>query len=160
MRICSAVSVSRIIAAMIVITATVKLFVVTEIFAQIQLIDEPANLQTTGLLLQGVNATIPTGREEDIYSIPIEGDIYRIAGNVLNNDTVRFSSVRVFAILLGSNDQIIGEGSAHTTPSGIQPGAMAPFEINIFKTSVEGGIDSIRNFTLKVDGNRQGLTFR
>lgn len=144
----------RIILVIIVIAVTVKSLVVIEIFGQTQE-EMPA-----GLLLQEVNATVPAGREEDIYSIPIEGDIYRITGKVLNNDTVRFSSVRVFAMLVGVNGQIVGEGSAHTTPSGIQPGALASFEINIFKTSVEGGIDAIRNFTLKVDGNRQALTFR
>ena len=139
---------------MILITVIAESFVVGEIFGQTRE-EMPA-----GLVLQGVNATVPAGREEDIYSIPIEGDIYRITGNVMNNDTVRFSSVRVFAMLADVNGEIIGEGSAHTTPSGIQPGAMASFEINVFKTSVEGGINAIRNFTLKVDGNRQALTFR
>jgi hypothetical protein len=138
----------------------VKTYPVVETFAQVQSMDEPETLQTNGLLLQGVNATAPAGREEDIYSIPTEGDIYRITGEVLNNNTVRFSSVRVSVVLLDSNGQTIGEGSAHTSPSGIQPGAMASFEINIFNTSVKGGISAISNFTLHVNGNRQALTFR
>jgi hypothetical protein len=138
----------------------VKTYPVVETFAQVQSMDEPETLQTNGLILQGVNATAPAGREEDIYSIPTEGDIYRITGEVLNNNTVRFSSVRVSVVLLDSNGQTIGEGSAHTSPSGIQPGAMASFEINIFNTSVKGGISAISNFTLHVNGNRQALTFR
>ena len=138
----------------------VTTFPVVNTFAQVQSIEESQAFQTGGLLLQGVNATAPAGREEDIYSIPIEGDIYRIRGEVFNNDTVRFSSVRVSATLLDGNNRTIGEGSAHTSPSGIQPGAMASFEINFFNTSVERGIDAISNFTLHVDGNRQALTFR
>jgi hypothetical protein len=140
--------------------AIVKTFPVVKTFAQVQTMEESPALQNDGLLLQGVNATAPAGREEDIYSIPIGGDVYRITGEVFNNDTVRFSSVRVSAILLDGNNRTIGEGSAHTSPSGIQPGAMASFEINFFNTSVEGGIDTINNFTLQVDGNRQALTFR
>ena len=149
-----------IITLMILPTASVKTFPVVETFAQVQSMDESEAPQTNGLLLQGVNATSPAGRERDIYSIPTEGDIYRITGEVLNNDTVRFSSVRISAVLLDSNGQTIGEGSAHTSPSGIQPGAMAYFEINVFNTSVQGGIEAISNFTLHVDGNRQALTFR
>ncbi len=101
--------------------AIVKTFPVVKTFAQVQTMEESQALQTDGLLLQGVNATAPAGREEDIYSIPIEGDVYRITGEVFNNDTVRFSSVRVSAILLDGNNRTIGEGSAHTSPSGIQP---------------------------------------
>ncbi len=138
----------------------VQTFPAVKTFAQDQSMNEPEALQTNGLLLQGVNATAPAGREEDIYSIPAEGDIYRITGEVLNNDTVRFSSVRVSAVLLDSNGQTIGEGSAHTSPSGIQPGAMVSFEINVFNTSVKGGISAISDFTLHVNGNRQALTFR
>ena len=145
---------------MILPTASVKTFPVVETFAQVQSMDESEAPQTNGLLLQGVNATSPAGRERDIYSIPTEGDMYRITGHVSNNDTVRFSGVRVSAVLLDSNGQPIGEGSAHTTPSGIQPSLTAPFEINFFNTSVKGGIDAIDNFTLRVDGNRQALTFR
>jgi hypothetical protein len=138
----------------------VNTFPIMETFAQVQSMDGADSLQSDGLLLRGVNATSPAGREEDIYSIPTEGDIYRISGEVLNNDSVRFSSVRVSAVFLDSNDQTIGEGSAHTSPSGIQPGEMASFEINVFNTSVKGGIGAINNFTLHVDGNRQALAFR
>jgi hypothetical protein len=145
---------------MIAPMAIVKTFPVVKTFAQVQSMEESQALQTDGLLLQGVNANAPAGREEDIYSIPIEGDVYRITGEVFNNDTVRFSSVRVSAMLLDGNNRTIGEGSAHTSPSGIQPGAMASFEINFFNTSVKGGIDAVNNFTLHVDGNRQALTFR
>lgn len=138
----------------------VKTFPIVETFGQVQSMVDPDTLQSNGLLLQRVNATSPAGREEDIYSIPIEGDIYRISGEVLNNDSVRFSSVRVSAVLLDNTGQTIGEGSAHASPSGIQPGAIASFEINVFNTSVEGGISAISNFTMHVDGNRQALTFR
>lgn len=155
-----ALAVTIMITLMLVPMALVKTFPVMKTFAQVQSMDEPEALQTNGLLLQGINATAPAGREEDIYSIPTEGDIHRIIGEVLNNDTVRFSSVRVSAILLDGNGQTIGEGSAHTLPSGIQPGALASFEINVFNTSVKGGISAISNYTLHVDGNRQALTFR
>ena len=155
-----ALAVAVIIAIMALSMVLVNTFPIMETFAQVQSMDGPDPLQSDGLLLHGVNATSPAGREEDIYSIPTEGDIYRITGEVLNNDTVRFSSVRVSAILLDSNGQSIGEGSAHTSPSGIQPGEMASFEINVFNTSVKGGIGQINNFTLHVDGNRQALAFR
>ena len=140
--------------------ALVKTFPIMKAVAQVQSTDQPETLQNNALLLQGVNATAPAGREEDIYTIPSGGDIYRITGEVFNNDTVRFSSVRVSATLIDSNGQTIGEGSAHTSPSGIQPGSEASFEINIFNTSVKGGISAISNFTLQVNGNRQALTFR
>jgi hypothetical protein len=150
-----------VIIAIIVLSIVLAItFPIEETFSQIQMMDSPDALQSGGLLLQGVNATSPTGREEDIYSIPTVGDIFRITGEVLNNDSVRFSSVRVSAVLLDSNGQTIGEGSAHTSPSGIQPGTTASFEINIFNTSVKGGIGAISNFTMRVDGNRQALTFR
>jgi hypothetical protein len=155
-----ALTVIVIIAIIVLPMVLVITFPIEETFSQIQMMDIPDALQSDGLLLQGVNATSPAGREEDIYSIPTGGDIYRITGEVLNNDSVRFSSVRVSAVLLDSNGQTIGEGSAHTSPSGIQPGTMASFEINIFNTSVKGGIGAISNFTLHVDGNRQALTFR
>ncbi|MGC1131576.1 MAG: FxLYD domain-containing protein [Nitrososphaeraceae archaeon] len=119
--------------------------------------DQPSVNQ---LIIQGVNATVPSGRERDIYTITGEGDSYRITGEVLNNDTVRFSSVRVSATLYDNSSQIIGEGSAHTSPSGIPTGMSAPFEINIFSTSILGGIDAIGNFTLEVTGNRQTPLFQ
>ncbi len=140
--------------------ASVKIFPIMRAVAQVQSMDLRETLQNDGLLLQGVNATAPAGREEDIYTIPSGGDIYRITGEVLNNDTVRFSSVRVSATVIDNNGQTIGEGSAHTSPSGIQPGSQAPFEINFFNTSVKGGISAISNFTLQVNGNRQALAFR
>jgi hypothetical protein len=153
-----ALAVTVIISVMALSMVLINTFPIMETFAQVQSMVD--SVQSDGLLLHGVNATSPAGREEDIYSIPTEGDIYRITGEVLNNDTVRFSSVRVSAILLDSNGQSIGEGSAHTSPSGIQPGEMASFEINVFNTSVKGGIGAINNFTLHVDGNRQALAFR
>ena len=119
--------------------------------------DQPSVNQ---LIIQGVNATVPSGRERNIYTITGEGDSYRITGEVLNNDTVRFSSVRVSATLYDNSSQIIGEGSAHTSPSGIPTGMSAPFEINIFSTSILGGIDAIGNFTLEVTGNRQTPLFQ
>lgn len=140
--------------------ALVKTFPIMKAVAQVQSTDQPETLQNNALLLQEVNATAPAGREEDIYTIPSGGAIYRITGEVFNNDTVRFSSVRVSATLIDSNGQTVGEGSAHTSPSGIQPGSEAPFEINIFNTSVKGGISAISNFTLQANGNRQALTFR
>jgi hypothetical protein len=155
-----ALVVTAITAIMVAPVVLINAFPIRETFAQVRSLDGPDALQSDGLLLQGVNSTSPAGREEDIYSIPTEGDIYRITGEVLNNDSVRFSSVRVSAVLLDSNGQTIGEGSAHTTPSGIQPGEMASFEINVFNTSVKGGIGAINNFTLHVDGNRQALAFR
>jgi len=162
----SAMFASRILALTVTILITlvsimlVKTFPDVKTFAQVQSEDQPDTLQMNGLVLQKVNASSPAGREEDIYSIPTGGDTYRITGEVFNNDTVRISSVRVSAILLDGNGQTIGDGSAHTSPSGIQPGSMASFEINVFNTSVEGGISAISNFTLHVTGNRQALTFR
>ena len=155
-----ALGVTIMITLMLAPMGLVTTFPVVNTFAQVQSIEESQAFQTGGLLLQGVNATAPAGREEDIYSIPIEGDVYRITGEVFNNDTVRFSSVRVSATLLDGNNRTIGEGSAHTSPSGIQPGAVASFEFNFFNTSVDGGIVTINNFTLHVHGNRQALTFR
>jgi hypothetical protein len=151
---------STIIVILMLGLALVKISPLAQTLAQVQSVGIQDSPNSSGLILQDVNATSPAGRERDIYSIPTEGDMYRITGQVLNNDTVRFSGVRVSAVLLDSNGQPIGEGSAHTTPSGIQPSLIAPFEINFFNTSVKGGIDAIGNFTLRVDGNRQALTFR
>jgi hypothetical protein len=151
---------STIIVILMLGLALVKISPLAQTLAQFQSVGIQDSPNSSGLILQDVNATSPAGRERDIYSIPTEGDMYRITGQVLNNDTVRFSGVRVSAVLLDSNGQPIGEGSAHTTPSGIQPSLTAPFEINFFNTSVKGGIDAIGNFTLRVDGNRQALTFR
>jgi hypothetical protein len=135
----------------------------TETFAQ----DQSSTVQPgapapgeTHLMIQGVNASAPEGSERDIYTITGERDTYRITGEVFNNNSVPFSSVRVSAALFGNNSQIIGEGSAHTSPSGIQPGLEGSFEINIFDTSIMGGIDAISNFTLDVTGNRQAPLFQ
>ena len=140
--------------------ALLEIFPFANSIAQVQTRDRQDASKTSGLILQEVNASFPAGREEDIYSIPIEGDVYRITGQVLNIDAVRFSGVRVSAVLFDNMGQPIGEGSAHTSPSGIQPGATAPFEINFFNTSVEGGILAVGNYTLHVEGNPQSLTFR
>jgi hypothetical protein len=132
-----------------------------EAFAQDQpSINQPSPHAMMALIIQGVNATTPPGRERDIYTIPGERDIYTVTGEVFNNDTVTFNSVRVSATLYDNSSQIIGEGSAHTSPSGIQPGLTAPFEINIFDTSIMGGINAISNFTLEVTGNRQAPLFQ
>jgi hypothetical protein len=123
-------------------------------------INQPGPHGMMDLIIQGVNATAPPGRERDIYTITGERDTYTITGEVFNNDTVTFSSVRVSATLYDNSSKIIGEGSAHTSPSGIQPGLTAPFEINIFDTSITGGINAISNFTLQVSGNRQERLFQ
>jgi hypothetical protein len=149
-----------VITVLVLSLALLEIFPFAYSFAQVQSRDRQDASKTSGLILQAVNATFPASREEDIYSIPTEGDVYRITGQVLNNDTVRFSGVRVSAVLFDTTGQPIGEGSAHTSPSGIQSGATAPFEINFFNTSVEGGIRAISNYTLHVDGNPQSLTFR
>jgi hypothetical protein len=94
-----ALNLTVMIALTIVAVVLVKAFPIEEAFSQVISIEEPDAIQSNGLLLQALNATSPAGREEDIYSIPTEGDIYRITGEVLNNDSVRFSSVRVSAIL-------------------------------------------------------------
>lgn len=75
-------------------------------------------------------------------------------------DSAVFGYLRVSATLYDNSSQIIGEGSAHTSPSGIPTGMSAPFEINIFNTSILGGIDAIGNFTLEVTGNRQTPLFQ
>ena len=75
--------------------ALLEIFPLAHTISQVQSGDRQDVLKTNGLILQAVNATSPTWRE-DIYSIPIEGDTYRITGQVLNNDTVRFSGVYVY----------------------------------------------------------------
>jgi hypothetical protein len=133
----------------------------TETFAQDQTsTDQPGDPGETHLTIQGVNASAPEGRARDIYTITGERDTYRITGEVFNNNSVPYNSVRVSAALFNNNSQIIGEGSAHTSPSGIQPGLEGSFEINIFDTSIMGGIDAISNFTLDVTGNSQGPLFQ
>lgn len=87
-------------------------------------------------------------------------NIYTIMGKVFNNDTVPFNGVRVSATLYDNDDQILVERSAYSSPSGVQPGMNATFEINVFGTVIEGGINAIANFTMQVTGDRQGLLFQ
>lgn len=87
-------------------------------------------------------------------------NIYTIMGKVFNNDTVPFNGVRVSATLYDNNDQILVERSAYSSPSGVQPGMNATFEINVFGTVIEGGINAITNFTMQVAGDRQELLFQ
>lgn len=112
----------------------------------------PTNQTPTGsadLIVLDVNASASEGR-----------NIYTINGKVLNNDTVPFNSVDVSAILYDNEGQSLVERSAFTSPSGIQPGTNASFNINIFGTSINDGIDAISNFTLRVTGDRQALLFQ
>jgi hypothetical protein len=81
-------------------------------------------------------------------------------GKVFNNDTVPFNGVRVSATLYDNDDQILVERSAYSSPSGVQPGMNATFEINVFGTVIEGGINAIANFTMQVTGDRQELLFQ
>lgn len=87
-------------------------------------------------------------------------NIYTIMGKVFNNDTVPFNGVRVSATLYDNDDQILVERSAYSSPSGVQPGMNATFEINVFGTVIEGGINAIANFTMQVTGDRQELLFQ
>jgi hypothetical protein len=87
-------------------------------------------------------------------------NIYAIMGKVFNNDTVPFNGVRVSATLYDKDDQILVERSAYSSPSGVQPGMNATFEINVFGTVIEGGINAIANFTMQVTGDRQELLFQ
>lgn len=112
----------------------------------------PTNQTPTGsadLIVLDVNASASEGR-----------NIYTINGKVLNNDTVPFNSVDVSAILYDNEGQSLVERSAFTSPSGIQPGTNASFNINIFGTSINDGIDAISNFTLRVTGDRQAQLFQ
>ena len=65
-----ALAIAVIIAIMPLSMVLVNTFPIMETFAQVQSMDGPDPLQSDGLLLHGVNATSPAGREEDIYSIP------------------------------------------------------------------------------------------
>lgn len=87
-------------------------------------------------------------------------NIYTIMGKVFNNDTVPFNGVRVSTTLYDNDDQILVERSAYSSPSGVQPGMNATFEINVFGTVIEGGINAIANFTMQVTGDRQELLFQ
>lgn len=97
----------------------------------------------------------------DVNSSTTDGkNSYTIMGKVFNNDTVPFNGVRVAASLYDDNDQILVERSAYSSPSGVQPGMNATFEINVFGTAIEGGINAIANFTMQVAGDRQELLFQ
>ena len=87
-------------------------------------------------------------------------NIYTIMGKVFNNDTVPFNGVRVSTTLYDNDDQILVERSGYSSPSGVQPGMNATFEINVFGTVIEGGINAIANFTMQVTGDRQELLFQ
>jgi ABC-type transport system involved in multi-copper enzyme maturation permease subunit len=102
-----------------------------------------------GLRIWDVNSSTTDGR-----------NIYTILGKVFNNDTVPFNGVRVSATLYDNNGQILVERSAYSSPSGVQPGMNATFEINVFGTVIEGGINAITNFTTQVTGDRQELLFQ
>jgi hypothetical protein len=78
----------------------------------------------------------------------------------LNNDTVPFNGVRVSVTLYDNEGQSLVERSAYTSPSGIQPRMNASFNINIFGTSINDGMDTISNFTLRVTGDRQAQLFQ
>ena len=102
-----------------------------------------------GLRIWDVNSSTTDGR-----------NTYTILGKVFNNDTVPFNGVRVSATLYDNDDQILVERSAYSSPSGVQPGMNATFEINVFGTVLEGGINAITNFTMQVTGDRQELLFQ
>jgi hypothetical protein len=133
------------------VTSTAILTPVTYSLAQDQsLINQPAIQQEpVDLSILDVNASAL----EDI-------DTYTIIGKVLNNGTVPYHDVSVSATLYNNEGESLVERSAHTSPSGIQPGTNASFSINIFGISINGGIDVISNFTLKVTGDRQEPLFR
>ena len=117
--------------------------------AQDQLLTNQTHTGLIDLIVLDVNASASEGR-----------NIYTINGKVLNNDTVPFNGVRVSAILYDDESQSLVERSTYTSPSGIQPGTNASFNINIFGTSINDGIDAISNFTLEVTGDRQARLFQ
>jgi hypothetical protein len=106
-------------------------------------------LDSMGLRIRDVNSSTTEGR-----------NTYTITGKVFNNDTVPFNGVRVSATLYDNNDQILVERSAYSSPSGVQPGMNATFEISVFGAAIEGGINAITNFTMQVTGDRQELLFQ
>lgn len=122
-----------IISHQIIITATILLAAVilttvTNTLAQGQSLTKQSQVEMIALSIQGVNASVPEDR-----------GIYTIVGNVFNNDTVPFNGVRVSATLYDNGGQSLIDRSAYTSPSGIQPGMIASFNINIFATSIMGG---------------------
>jgi hypothetical protein len=122
---------------------------VTYSLAQDQFLTNQTHTGLIDLIVLDVNASASEGR-----------NIYTINGKVLNNDTVPFNGVRVSAILYDDESQSLVERSTYTSPSGIQPGTNASFNINIFGTSINDGIDAISNFTLEVTGDRQARLFQ
>ena len=97
----------------------------------------------------------------DVNSSTTEGrNIYTITGKVFNNDTLPFNGVRVSATLYDNNNQVLVERSVYTSPSGVQPGMNATFDINIFGTAIDGGVSAISNFTINVTGVRQQDLFQ
>jgi hypothetical protein len=122
---------------------------VTYSLAQDQFLTNQPLTGSIDLIIQDINASVLDNR-----------NIYTIIGKVLNNDTVPFNGVRVSAILYDNEGQSLVERSAYTSPSGIQPGTNASFNIDIFGTSINDGIDAISNFTLEVTGDRQAELFQ
>jgi hypothetical protein len=117
--------------------------------AQDQFLTNQTPTGSADLIVLDVNASASEGR-----------NIYTINGKVLNNGTVPFNGVDVSAVLYDNEGQSLVERSAYTSPSGIQPGTNASFNINIFGTSINDGIDAISNFTLQVTGDRQAQLFQ
>ena len=108
-----------------------------------------SRLGTLDLDIRGVSAFVPDNM-----------NVYYITGEVFNNNTFPFNSVRVSATLYDNNDRVVGVGSGFTSPSGIQSGLTAPFKINIFGTEIMGGIEAVNNFTLQVAGDLQVQLFQ
>jgi hypothetical protein len=133
----------------ITLLATSILMPVTHSLAQDQSLTNQTPVGGMDLIILDVNASALEDR-----------NIYTVIGKVLNNDTVPFNGVRVSATLYDNDGQSLVERSAHTSPSGIQPGTNASFNINIFGTSINDGIDAISNSTLQVTGDRQAQLFQ
>jgi hypothetical protein len=133
----------------ITLLATLILMPVTHSLAQDQSLTNQTPVRGIDLIILDVNASALEDR-----------NIYTVIGKVLNNDTVPFNGVRVSATLYDNDGQSLVERSAHTSPSGIQPGTNASFNINIFGTSINDGIDAISNSTLQVTGDRQAQLFQ
>jgi hypothetical protein len=133
----------------ITLLATSILMPVTHSLAQDQSLTNQTPVGGIDLIILDVNASALEDR-----------NIYTVIGKVLNNDTVPFSGVRVSATLYDNDGQSLVERSAYTSPSGIQPGTNASFNINIFGTSINDGIDAISNSTLQVTGDRQAQLFQ
>jgi hypothetical protein len=68
---------------------------------------------------------------------------YRIVGEIQNNGSQIAKFVVVSATLYDSSNKVIGTESTFTTPSHIDPGQKAPFEITVGTDKVMGGDLSI-----------------